>query len=96
MGFPSRIRDMKKDGAAVSFIYEPGNGTRFDVVLAKIGNTVHMILDNFNQCMNIPLNNVPMNTGYIASKLTKFRNYGSDLKELKNLIQRIKAGEFFE
>lgn len=85
-----RIRELHKTDEVISFIYEPGNMTRFDVVLTKLkNNNVLFTLTNFNESMIINLDSSKPGKGYIAEKMKTFRNYSSDLRELQTLIWEI-------
>jgi len=93
MPLTSRIRAEETGMAMVSsFIYEPGNGTRFDITLTQLSDLEFLLsVTNVNQCM-IVSRRFPASASYIAGKIPYFS--GSDYDELANLIKRVLDGEF--
>ena len=81
-----RISHLEAHGNVATFTFQPGNGTRFDITVAKLPDRNYSLLyiEQQNKGMFIKIGNF-YNLGYLDEKL----GYGndSDLTELQTLIQ---------
>jgi len=81
-----RISNLRQHENVLTFTFQPGNGTRFDITVSKLPDQKYSLfyIEQQNKGMFIKIGN-HYNLGYLDEKL----GYGndSDLTELQTLIQ---------